>query len=86
METSFVIKPSYAASLFIVSPRAAVICQKYFELLCYYPKSFNPDGGIYKAGKFVFSSVISVLVAFTGFTPFSIEITQPGLPSSSVHK
>ena len=48
----------------------------------------NPGGGIYKAENFVFlTSLLSALVALTGFTTFSIiEITQLSLPGSGVHK
>ena len=48
-------------------------------------KKLNPGGGIYKAENEV-TSLLSALMPLTGFTPFSIEITQPGLPGSGVHK
>ena len=47
--------------------------------------NLNPSGGIYN---FVFltTSLFSALVAFTVIAPFCMEITQPGLPCSGVHK
>ena len=44
--------------------------------------SLNPDGGKLH----FFTSLFSALVALTVFTPFSMEITQPSLPGSGVHK
>ena len=49
--------------------------------------NLNPGGGIYEAGKLCFlTSHFTALVAFTVFTPFCMEITQPCLPGWGVHK
>ena len=40
---------------------------------------------IYSGKLHFLTSLLSALVASTRFTPFSIEITQPGLPGSGVH-
>ena len=48
--------------------------------------NLNPSVGIFKAENFVFSPVFSALVAFTVISPLCMEITQPGLPCSGVHK
>ena len=46
--------------------------------------SLNPGGGIYKAENF--SPVSSMYSWRSVFTPFCMEITQPGPFGSGVHK
>ena len=46
--------------------------------------SLNPGGGIYKAENFVFSPVSSLYLWRSHL--FCMEIMQPGLPGSGVHK